>query len=75
MARLTAHLGHDNMAKVKRDDLETYFDTKFPGAAVGTLRDHIIQTKRCSPSPLNAKGSTATEHGRRKEERQRAVPR
>ena len=45
MARLAGHLGHDNMAKVKRDDLETYFDTKFPGAAVGTLRDHIIQTK------------------------------
>ncbi len=45
MARLTAHLGHDNMAKVSRDELETYFDTKFPGAAVGTLRDHIIQTK------------------------------
>lgn len=45
MARLIAYLGHDNMAKVTRDDLETYFDTKFPGAAVGTLRDHIIQTK------------------------------
>jgi len=40
--RLTAHLGHDDMSRVTRDDLETYFDQTFTGKAVATVRDHII---------------------------------
>jgi len=43
--RLVAWLGHDDMRLVTRDQLESYFDTQFQGAAVGTIRDHIIQTK------------------------------
>ena len=43
--RLVAHLGHDDMRTVMREDLEPYFDMKFEGATVGTIRDHIIQIK------------------------------
>lgn len=43
--KLTSWLGHDDMRRVTRDKLETYFDTQFPGAAIGTIRDHIIICK------------------------------
>jgi integrase len=43
--RLVGYLGTDDMRPVTRDQLERYFDTQFDGAAIGTIRDHIIQVK------------------------------
>jgi len=43
--RLIDYVGLDDMRPVTRDQLERYFDTQFDGAAIGTIRDHIIQIK------------------------------